>query len=263
MHVTTGNGLHVNYEVSGPAGAPVVLCLHSLATDLGVWDAQVPALAERFRVVRPDLRGHGGTVSSEPPYTLELLRDDAIDLLDALAIERCTVVGLSIGGILALGLAIDAPDRVERAVIADCRADAPAPYVAIWDDAIATIAEHGLAPVIESSAQRWFSESFRAAHPDVVAATCDRAMKTSVNGYVGCARAVQGLAYLPRLGEIGIDTLFIVGESDPAASPEVMRDMASRVNGSELVVIPGAGHLTSVEAPDAFTEALLRFLDRP
>src|SRR5690606_29428215 len=141
-----------------PLGRPVV-CLHSLATDLHVWDAQLAALESEFRVVRIDLRGHGSSTPTPPPYSLEQLGADVVAVLDALDIERAAVMGVSIGAILAIGLALDHPHRVERIVVADCRADAPEPYVAMWDGAIAKVHEHGLAPVIDDSVARWFSAS--------------------------------------------------------------------------------------------------------
>lgn len=257
---TIVNGLDVHYEIGGSPDAPPLLCLHSLATDNAVWDAQVPALEAHFRVVRPDLRGHGATAATPPPYDLDLLRDDAVGLLDALGIERVSVLGLSIGAIIALGLALDAPERVERIVVADCRADAPDAYKAIWDGAIATIDEHGLAPVIDSSVQRWFSEKFRAAEPATVAAVRDRAMGTAVDGFVGIARAVQQLDYLRRLDDIAVPALFVVGTEDPAAPPAVMAEMAARVPGARLVELDGAGHLTPVECGDRFTDAVVPFL---
>lgn len=260
MHIDV-NGIRVHYELSGPDDAPWLVCLHSLATDIGVWDGQVAALSAHHRVLRLDMRGHGGSQSSPPPYTLDLLVSDVVAVLDALGIERCDVMGLSIGAMLALGLAIDHPDRVDRVVVADARADAPAPYVAIWDAAIASIPAGGLEPVIESSLDRWFSPAFREQHPDTVARVRSTALQTSIDGFVGCARAVQGVAYLPRLDRITAPTLFITGENDPAASPATMSDMASRVRGAQLQIIPGAAHLTSIESPDEFLALVDRFLD--
>lgn len=256
------NGIDVNCEIGGPDGAPVVLCLHSLATDLSVWDELLPELESRFRVVRADLRGHGGTTATPPPYDLQLLVDDARALLDALVVARASVVGLSIGAIIALGLALDAPHRLDRIVVADCRADAPPAYVSLWDGVIETATTVGLEPVIDSSLERWFAASFRASGAPVIDEVRTRALRTPVDGLVGVARAVQGLAYLDRLGEISVPALFVVGEEDPAAPPQVMRDMADRVPGAELVVLPGAGHLTPVEVPDAFRAAVVPFLEK-
>jgi 3-oxoadipate enol-lactonase len=254
------NDIEVHCSIAGDPDAPVLLCLHSLATDHRVWDAQVPALEGHFRVVRPDLRGHGDTTTTAPPYDLQQLRLDALGVLDALDVDRATVMGVSIGAIVALGLALDSSSRTERIVVADCRADAPAPYVAMWDGAIATATSEGLEPVLETSIERWFSADFRRARPDVVAAVRDRARRTSLDGFVGCARAVQGLDYLSRLADIDVPALFVVGGEDPAAPPAVMREMAERVRGSAFVELDGAGHLTPIEAADEFTAAVVSFL---
>jgi 3-oxoadipate enol-lactonase len=231
-----------------------------LATDVGIWDRQLPALEARFRVVRADLRGHGGTTATSPPYDLALLGRDVIGLLDALSIDRVAVLGVSLGAIIALGLALDAPARIERIVVADCRADAPPPYVAMWDTNIAAAEQNGMEPVIEASVARWFSPEFRSERPDLVDSVRTRALRTPLDGFIGCARAVQGIAYLPRLADIAVPTLFVVGQNDGAAPPEIMRDMAGRVPGAQLVELAGAGHLTPMECGDRFTDAVLPFL---
>ena len=259
MHIDV-NDIRLQYDLAGPEHAPWLVCLHSLATDASVWDGQVGPLSSRFRVLRLDMRGHGGSESSPPPYTLDLLVSDVVAVLDAMHIERCHVMGLSIGAMLALGLALGHPDRIDHVVVANARADAPPPYVAMWDAAIASIPDGGMGPVIETSLERWFSPAFRQSHPGTVARARDRALQTSVDGFIGCARAVQGVAYLPLIEHISAPTLFITGENDPAASPATMSDMAARVAGAELKVIPGAAHLTSIEAPDDFLALVGEFL---
>lgn len=259
MHIDV-NSIRVHYELSGPDGAPWLVCLHSLATDLGVWEGQAGALSAGHRVLRLDMRGHGGSESSPAPYTLDLLVSDVVAVLDGLGIDRCDVMGLSIGAMLALGLAIDHPHRVDRVIVANARADAPAPYAAIWDAAIASIHEGGLQLVIEAAVERWFSTAFRKNQPGTVARWRARALQTSVDGFVGCARAVQGVTYLSRLDRITAPTVFITGENDLAAPPAAMSDMASRVAGAQFHIIPGAAHLTSIEAPDEFLALAAAFL---
>lgn len=256
------NGIDVHCEVSGADRNPWLLCLHSLATDGGIWEAYLGALEASFRVVRPDLRGHGQTEATAPPYSLDLLVEDTIGLMDALDIQRTSVLGLSIGAIIAMGLALDVPDRIERAVVADARADAPPAYVQMWDNAVATAEADGVEPVVNSSVARWFSQPFIDSGAPEIERLRTRALRTSLDGLIGCARAVQGLNYLPRLHEIRVPILFVVGGEDPAAPPAVMRDMASRVPGADLIELPGAGHLTPVEVPEAFAAAVLPFLEK-
>jgi 3-oxoadipate enol-lactonase len=254
------NGIQVHVEVSGRSVGPVLVCLHSLATDIDVWERQLHSFEQYFRVVRPDFRGHGITEVTPPPYSIGELCADTVGLLDALGIRTVSVIGVSLGAVVALGLALDNPDRVERVVAADCRADAPEGYVDLWDRSIATAVSRGMEPVIESSLERWFSASLRAAEPELIATVRERALRTHRDGFVGCARAVQGLSYLPRLSEIDVPVLFVVGSEDPAATPEVMRDMASRVRRGALVELEGMGHLTPLEGGDVFTSAVLPFL---
>jgi 3-oxoadipate enol-lactonase len=254
------NGISVHYEIAGSPEAPWLVCIHSLATDLSVFDAQVDAFARTHRVLRLDLRGHGGTSSTPPPYTIELLVADVVAVMDVLEIERADIVGLSIGAILGLGLAIDHAGRVDRLVVSDARSDAPEPYVAMWDTTIARANSEGIEAVVDGSMERWFTAPFRERKPPALERLRARAVQTSLDGFIGCARAVQGLAYLPRLHEITAPTLFLVGSDDPAAPPAVMEDMAGRVAGSRFVVLPEAGHLTSVEQPEAYTAAVTTFL---
>ena len=149
---------------------------------------------------------------------------------------------------------------MNRVVVADARADVPDAYAAIWDGVIATAQAEGLGPIVDSSLERWFSAEFRAGVPPIVDILRSQALETSIDGLIGCARAVQGLAYLPELPRIQAPTLFVVGENDPAAPADVMRDMASRVEGAAFEVIAGAGHLTPLESPDEFGRIVTAFL---
>jgi 3-oxoadipate enol-lactonase len=254
------NGIRLHADSVGPPDAPTIVLLHALATDISLWEAQVDVLADSFRVVRLDMRGHGASSSTPPPYDLDLLVSDVIGAMDALVIDRAHIVGLSIGGMLALGLALDYPERVDHVVVADARADAPDEYIAIWDGAISTVETSGFEPVIETSLQRWFTADYIKREPEVVNRLRQTALATSQDGFIGCARSVQRVAYLPRLGEITAPMLFIAGELDAPANPTLMRGMADATPGAELKVIPGAAHFTAFEAPEAFTDLLLDFL---
>jgi 3-oxoadipate enol-lactonase len=254
------HGLRVHCEVSGRRDGPPLLCLHSLATDGDLWHRQLAAFEENFTVIRPDFRGHGGTEATPPPYTLEQLRDDTVAVLDALGVDRVSVVGVSLGAIVAIGMALDASDRVERILVADCRSDAPPAYVAMWDSAIASVRADGLGPFVESSLERWFAPAFRAAQPQIVERVRERSSRTPIDGMIGGARAVQQLAYRARLREIAVPVQFVVGSEDPAAPPAVMAEMAELAGGAPLTVLDGAGHLTPLETGDAFTAVALDFV---
>lgn len=259
MHITVAD-TRSNVQVTGPDDAPVVLLIHSLATDLTVWEDLVGASSD-WRFVRYDLRGHGGSEATPPPYDLDRLIDDAVGVLDAVGAQRARVVGLSIGAMIGMGLAIDHPSRVDRLVVADARADAPAEYIAMWDAAIDDAEAGRFDEVVATSVERWFTAATHRDRPGLIAHTAALAAGTSIAGFVGCARALQGLAYLDRLHQISVPTLFVAGESDPAASPATMAAMADRVAGARFELIADAAHLTPLEAPDDFNQLVLDFLD--
>jgi 3-oxoadipate enol-lactonase len=210
------NGIRFNCAVEGPEGAPWVTLAASIAADLTLWDAQVPALGEHCRVLRFDARGHGATEATEPPYTLDLLVADVRALWDALGIARSHFVGLSLGGMIGIGLALDYPGRVASAVIANSRTEATPEFRALWDERIAVAETDGMAGLVDSTARRWLTPGFIAANPDAVAKVRAMIGRCSVAGFVGAARALQGLDLLPRLGGIAVPCLFIAGGEDGA-----------------------------------------------
>lgn len=256
------NGIHIEYDIRGKVGAQYILCLHSLGTSWVVWNGQLDLLYEKYQVIRFNLRGHGKSEYTAAPYSLELLVDDAIALLDELGIEHSHVMGLSIGGMIALGMAIHHPTRVNRLIVADARAHTEPQFSAIWDNAIELLKSSGMNPVIELSLERWFSARFRESCPEIVRQIHEIAVLTPPEGFIGCARAVQKVNYLNDLDQILAPTLFIVGQEDRAATPEIMRHMANQVKGAEFAIIPGAAHLTPIESPNIFTTLVVNFLNQ-
>ena len=256
------NGIRFNCAVEGPEGAPWVTLAASIAADLTLWDAQVPALGEHCRVLRFDARGHGATEATEPPYTLDLLVADVRALWDALGIARSHFVGLSLGGMIGIGLALDYPGRVASAVVANSRTEATPEFRALWDERIAVAETDGMAGLVDSTARRWLTPGFIAANPDAVAKVRAMIGRCSVAGFVGAARALQGLDLLPRLKEISVPCLFIAGGEDGACPAGEIRAAASRVPGAEYVELSPAAHISNLEQPDAFNRAVTDFLAR-
>lgn len=246
-------------ETAGEPGRPWLTCLHSLASDHRLWNPQMPALTRAFRVLRIDLRGHGRSEAGEPDYRLERLARDVVGIWDALHVERTAVLGLSLGGMIAMQLALDQPARVSRIVAADCRSDAPEAFRAMWPQRRALLREGGFAAVADATLPTWFTPSTPAAAPFVAQV---RAMieGTSEAGYIGATRALERLDLKSRLGEIRCPTRFIVGEAD-GLHPAAMREMCALVPGASLVEIAGAAHLSNVEQPDAFDAAVMAFLE--
>lgn len=256
----TANGIAVNYTLDGPAGAPVVTLSHSLATTLAMWDPQMNELTARYRVLRYDTRGHGGTDAPGSAYTLDQLAEDARALLAALGIARTHWVGLSMGGMIGQVLALQAPARFASLTLCDTSSRVPPEARATWDERIRVARTQGMEPHVEPTLGRWFTPAFRDKRPEVVEWVRAMIRATDPAGYAGCCRAIAALDLTDRLGAIKIPTLIIVGEDDPGtpvAASEAIRD---RVPGSELVVLKSASHLSNVEQPEAFTRALTAFL---
>jgi 3-oxoadipate enol-lactonase len=256
----TGNGHGFHCVLEGPEGAPCVVLSHGLATDLAMWDPLVPHLVSHYRVLRYDARGHGRTQATAGDYTLEQLGGDAIAIVDALGLERPHFVGLSMGGMVGMGLALDHPGRFASVTVCDARGEAPQQYRDAWTERSRKVRESGIEAMVEPSVTRWFTERFQRDEPGKIAWMRDMIRRTTPDGYCGCASALRRLDYERRLGSIAIPMLFLVGEADKGAPPDAMRGMHEKTPGSRFATIAGAGHISVVEQPAAFAEALLGFL---
>ena len=254
------NGIEINHRIDGREGRPWVTFSNSLATSLDLWDAQVALLEDDFRILRYDQRGHGGTDASPPPYDFGLLAGDVIALWDALGIERSIFVGLSMGGTTGLGLAIGHGDRLDGLIACDCRCDSPPGFSAAWDDRIEVVRAGGMAALADATVERWFTEGFHASAPDRIEWIRGMIRATPLDGFIGCANALQNIAYRDRLGAIDTPTLFIAGAQDPAATPDYIKPMQEAVAGSTFVLLDPAGHISNVENPDGFNRALGKFV---
>lgn len=263
VEIVEAGKIRLACRIDGDADKPWLILSNSLATDHSMWSPQIGVLTRAYHVLRYDTRGHGASAAPPAPYSLAALVDDVIALMDEFEIERADFLGLSLGGMTGLGLALDHPDRIRRLICCDARADAPEAYRQMWPANIARAREQGMEALVEPTLERWFSEPFRAkrASGPVMNATGEMIRRTSVEGYAGCATALMGLDYLPRLGEIVVPTLYIVGENDPAAPRAVMEDMAAQTPAADFFAIPQAAHLSNLERPDAFNNAVKGWLD--
>lgn len=257
------NGTILNTRIDGEEGAPWIVLSNSLAATLDMWQPQVDLLARRYRVLRYDTRGHGGSDTPPGDYSFDDLVGDVIGLMDRFGIERAAYMGLSLGGMTGLGLALAHPDRIEKLICCDARADAPPPFVASWDDRVAAIRAGGMAAIAEPTLERWFSERFRIDRPDEVARARRMILSTDVEGYAGCAAALKRLDYLQHLPGMAVPTLFVVGEKDSGAPPSVMQAMAAATPGSAFRTVAGAAHIANMDNPTGFAEAISPFLDLP
>jgi 3-oxoadipate enol-lactonase len=257
MPFAQGQGARIHYEIEGPEDGPVLLLSNSLGTDLGMWSPQMPSLAARYRVLRYDSRGHGRSEAPEGPYTIDMLGQDAVAVLDAAGVERALFCGLSKGGMVGQWLGVNAPDRVGRLVLANTAAFIGAPEV--WNQRIETVRARGMAAIVPGVIDRWFTKPFQERAPDSVARIRDMLLATDPGGYTACCAAVRDMDQRQAISAIRVPTLVIAGRHDLATSPEQGRLIAETVPGARFLELDAA-HLSNIEAEAAFTHALLDFL---
>jgi 3-oxoadipate enol-lactonase/4-carboxymuconolactone decarboxylase len=249
-------GLATHIAIDGPPGAPAILLMHSLGSNLHVWDAQAEALSHGLRVVRFDLRGHGLSEASAAPCSLDEFAGDALGVLDALGIAAAHVCGVSIGGMIAQAVAARAPERVSSLVLCDTAMAIPPPEM--WRTRAATVRAEGVAAVVDGTLARWVTPAFLA----TAGGRGLRAMllRCDAESYARAADALATGDLSRTTPQIRVPTLIVVGELDistPVAASQALRDA---IPGAQLVVIPGAAHIPMVEFPDAVTGAIQAFL---
>ncbi len=252
------NGIEVAYDLAGH-GPLLVLC-HPLGLDRSIWFQQVPAFSRSHTVLAWDARGHGETSKPPGPYDFDLMARDLAALLDELHADQVPVLGLSMGGDVAVAFAADYPDRPAALVLADTTAWYGSGAAATWEERIETVRSSGVASLAEGQRQRWFSEEFRSAHPQVVEQVLDVLRRADAGGYIAVLQALAKLDLRDRLEEIRCPTLVLVGENDPVSPLEMAEELHRGISGSRLRIIHRAQHLTPVEQPDEFNRAVLEFL---
>lgn len=258
--MTEGTTVELHHLLEGPEEAPVLVMANSLGTTLRMWDEGAPALRERFRLLRYDHRGHGGSPVPPGLYTIEDLGRDALALLDGLGIERFSWCGLSIGGMVGMWLASEAPERVEGLVL--CCTSALLGPRELWDERIRVAREEGMDSLVDSVVVRWFTPEFFSTQPETVEKAAAMLRGTDPEGYAGCCAAIRDMDLRDRLGQIRAPTLVISADEDPATPPEHGELIRDSIPGASFEVIPGASHLANIEQPEAVTRAILDHLAR-
>jgi 3-oxoadipate enol-lactonase len=244
-------------------GSDAVLLVHAIGCDHRMWDALAADLAPRFRVVRMDVRGHGASEVTPRPYSLAQLADDAARVLDERGIPKAHWVGLSMGGMIGQAFALGHAARLGRLVLANTTSSYGADGPKMWEARAKAVAEGGMAAITELAMARYFSDEFRAAHPEVVEGVKRRFLATPPQGYIGCCDAIRDLDFTARLGGIRARTLVIAGGKDAGTPVAMSQAIADHVPGARLAVIPGAAHLSAVEDPAAFNALVRGFLEAP
>ena len=259
LQTVTVGGIKLAYRVDGPREAPWVVMSHSLACDHTMWDPQMDVLHD-LRVLRFDTRGHGASDAPFGDYTMEQLAGDALALLDALGIERCHFVGLSMGGMIGQQLALSAPGRLLSLTLADTSSHYPASVLAVWEERIALVRARGMDAVLQPTLERWFTARFREQQPQAVARIAAAIRATPAAGYIGCAHAIPRIAFTARLGAIACPALVIVGAEDQGTPVNMAEEIARAIPDARLEVIEAAAHLSNIEQAARFNALIRPFL---
>jgi 3-oxoadipate enol-lactonase len=256
MNMLDLGDVQLHYRIDGtPDGAPVVFA-NSLGTDLRLWDKVMPLLPQNLRYIRYDKRGHGLSSVPEAPYSMGALVRDAERLLDHLEVRDCVFVGLSIGGMIAQGLAVKRLDQVRALVLSNTAAKIGMP--SMWQERIDAVTRDGIETLADPVMERWFSRDFRAT-PEL---TLWRNMlvRQPAEGYAGCCAAIAGTDFYTPTSGLRLPALGIAGSEDGATPPDLVRETIGLIPGSRFELMRRAGHLPCVEQPEAYADILTRFL---
>lgn len=248
-------------KMEGAANRPWLTLSHAAATDMSMWDELIPYLEKHYRILRYDARGHGASEAPDEAYSLDMMCRDVVGLLDALDIRQTHFLGLSMGGMVGLGLALDYSERFSSVIVCDARSSATDEYRNAWIARMEQVAAGGIEAIVEPSIQRWFTDQTLRTAPALVDRVRTMILRTPASGYRGTAAALMGLDYEKRLPDIRIPVLYVVGQEDQGAPPAVMLSMHRQTAGSRFVGIPYAGHLSVLERPEVFATSVLGFLN--
>ena len=256
MKMADVGSVRLHYRIDGPDdGAPVVFA-NSLGTDLRLWDPILPLLPQGLRILRYDKRGHGLSTCPTGPYSMGALISDAESLMDQLGFNDALFVGLSVGGMIAQGLAVKRLDLVRTMVLSNTGAKIGTPDM--WNDRIAAVTKGGIKALEDSILERWFSNAFRAG-PDLELWR-NMLVRQPVEGYVGCSAAISGTDFFTSTSGLRLPVLGIAGSEDGSTPPDLVRETVDLVRGSRYQLIRGAGHLPCVEKPEEFAQILTDFM---
>jgi len=249
-----------NYRVSG-RGERWVTFVTGIANDLTLWDVQAAALESDFQLLCYDLRGHGGSETPAGEYTIEMLANDLRDLLDSLSVRQTYLVGLGLGGAIAQAFAVEHQDRLLGLMPCCCRARMVPEFAAMWHKLRETVQQKGLEPIVEPTVQRWFSEDFKAASPEILEKVRAMIRGTTREGYLGVTAAFLGLNVEDKLSRIGIPTLYVSGAEDKLGGPpDLMKSLSEKVKGARHVSVPNAAHIANIQNPAGFNAVLEGFV---
>ena len=258
MQVDLIGGHHLHYRRKGNADAPLVVFVNSLGTDLRIWGGVLKRLGDRIQSLCYDKRGHGLSDAPPAPYTLDEHIEDLAGLLHHLHIEQAILCGISVGGMIALGLAARRPELVQGLILCDTAHKIGSE--ALWNARIEQIRQHGIASIADGILERWFSESYRQAVPEAVAGWRNMLVRTPVEGYVGTCAALRDADLTAAAASLRLPVRCLCGSQDGATPPDLVRSMSALIAGSRFQVVEGTGHLPCIETPDELAGVIRTFI---
>lgn len=258
MKFTNLNRVTVHYRVDGPAGGLPVVFANALGMDLRIWEPALSHLPSGLRIIRFDTRGHGLSDAPKGPYFMGDLVADCAALLDNLGVRNCVFVGLSLGGMIAQGLAAERPDLVQALVLANTAAKIGTPDR--WAERIAAVRTGGIAAIADGVLDAWFPAAWRTQNPDAFAGWRNMLLRAPVEGYLGCCAAVADTDLYDSTARLRLPTLALAADRDGSTPPDLVRETASLIAASEFALVPGAGHMACITHADVFAGHLRLFL---
>ncbi|MEO1066163.1 MAG: 3-oxoadipate enol-lactonase [Pseudomonadota bacterium] len=259
MQFATINGVTLHYQVIGAQpDKPVVVFANSLGTDFRIWRDLVVRLAGDYAIVNYDKRGHGLSDTGDSPYEMADHINDLAALLDHLDVTNAVICGLSVGGMIAQGLALTRPDLVRALIL--CDTGHKIGNDDLWNERIAAVEEGGIEAISDDIMSRWFSEAFRVADNPDFEGYRNMLIRTPKAGYIGTSVAIRDTDYTDDVSNISVPTLCVVGDEDGSTPPELVKELASLISGANCDIIEGAGHLPCIEKPDQLYDLISPFL---
>lgn len=249
--------MKTNYKLQGTPNSPVLIFSNSLGSEMLMWDELVPFLLPYFRVLRYDTRGHGGSEITPEPYSIALLGQDVIDLLDELKIDEAYFCGLSMGGLIGQWLGINYPNRIKKLIVSNTGAKIGNDER--WNGRIETIKANGMQAIVDDTMERWFTENFRNHNPQRVAETKAMFLRSDILGYSNCCAAIRDADFRESLSQVSVETLVITGDEDPVTNVAQAEFIAENIPNARLKVLH-ARHLASTELPEEYAQVLIDFI---
>lgn len=258
------NGVNLHYRDRRPSGGgggrPALVFINSLGSDFRIWNTVADAFADNWRIVTHDKRGHGLSEAPRGPYSMDDHVGDVLALADRLGIDTFVPIGVSVGGMISMGLLHRAPARIPAAVL--CDTGHKIGTLELWETRIATALNDGIEPMADAILERWFPQHFHAAHPEQLAGWRAMVTRTPGHGYAGTSAALRDADYTSTVTEIGVPVLCLGGEYDLSTPPALMRELTALIPGASFAQVDGAGHLPMIDRPEAVTGLIGGFLAR-